>query len=95
VTTLARVLAYLLGLAVLSLVVILALAGVTAAVALVVTAVVMVALIAMGSLMGGRRRPTTAPAPWPPVPADSSEPSSAGDSGAVAGEGMDGGTMDG
>lgn len=102
-STVARVLAYVLGVAVAALVVILALAGVTAAIALVVTAIVLVALIAMGSLMGGGRRPSLPPAPWPPggpagvepLPADRGDEQPPADPGAVAKEGDGGGTMGG
>jgi len=102
VSTVARVLAYVLGVAVAALVVVLALAGVTAAIALVVTAIVLVALIAMGSLMGGGRRPSLPPAPSPggpagvePLPADRGDEQPPADPGAVAKEGDGGGTMGG
>lgn len=60
-TTLARVLAYGLGALLLAGLVLLAVAGVSAAVALVVTAVAVVALIAMGGAFRGGRPGADAP----------------------------------
>ncbi|MHB8680506.1 MAG: hypothetical protein ACYDA2_00210 [Acidimicrobiales bacterium] len=89
-TTAARVLAYVLGLALVAGLVVLAVAGVTAATAVLVTAAAVVAMIALGGIMGGRSTPNREPVPLhgadPP-------PTGPGEHGAP-GEGDGGGTME-
>ena len=91
-TRLTRILAYGMGALLLAVVVLLALAGVSAAVALVVTAVAVLTMIALGGLLGGRSTPDRHPAPWPPAPPASGEPSSVADD--APGSGDDSGTME-
>lgn len=87
-TLLARIAAYGLGLAVLGFLMVLALAGVPAAIALVVTAAGVLVMISLGSLVGGRQTPNRDPMAWPPPP-----PGSEG--GDAPGGGPPGGTMGG
>lgn len=100
-TTFTRIVAYGLAVAVAGFVVVLAIAGVSAAVALVVTAVAVLAMIALGGIFGGRRAAERDPLPWPPPPAGSGSVPVAGSPGGepagavgdVTGADDEGGTM--